>query len=412
MNLSYIRIKWALKRIFFLDLCSFRQTYWVKKIRKKPIINVVFLLTDVGKWKTEALYLKMKEHPRFNPILAATPVLSGTDKRATKMKKYLQEKHYDFIELSEKETIIKSTKADIIFYQEPYYDYYYPKHDYRENLEALICYVNYAFHSIADNVANNFIILKYAYQVYYENHSTYADLKIKNPKLAERVVVTGLPIMDNFLLFKKTEKNPWIADRLNRKKIIWAPHHTLPNSKAFIKYSTFLDYCDTMLELADKYKDQVFFAFKPHPVLKSKLLNYWSSKKIEDYYHQWDKMENTMLIDGEYCSLFMNSDAMIHDCSSFQIEYHYTKNPVLYLCDDIQKHKINLNSFARKAFDCHYIGKNSQDIEEFILNVIKGNDPMKEERKKFYTENLLLPYGESASDNIINAILGDIPSFN
>lgn len=407
MNPSYHKIRNILKRVIYLKLNPFRRYLFLHKIKNKKIINVTFLLTDVSKWKTEALYIKMKNHPRFNPILAITPTLYGENKNGTRMKQYLQNKNYAFLELSKDKTIIESTKADIIFYQEPYYNHYYPEHEYINNLKAASCYVNYAFHSIAKNSANNFIVLKYAFQVYYENMMAYEDIKKENPILAKNIVVTGLPITDMYLSYKKTSLNPWPKDNFNRKKIIWAPHHTLPNSQSFIKYSTFLDYYDIMLDLAEKYKDQVIFAFKPHPVLKTKLLDYWNKQEIEDYYHKWESMENTILSEGDYVSLFMNSDAMIHDCSSFQIEYHYTQNPVLYLCYDVQQHKANLNTFAKKAFDCHYIGKNRQDIENFIIDVIRNNDPMKDSRTKFFEDNLMLPYGKSASDNIINSILGN-----
>ena len=65
-----------------------------------------------------------------------------------------------------------------------------------------------------------------------------------------------------------------------------------------------------------------------------------------------------------------------------------------------------MNTFAKSAFELHYMGKNEQDIEQFINNVINEVDTKRDERLTFYKEYLLPPYGKSASDNIINAILG------
>jgi UDP-N-acetylglucosamine 2-epimerase len=116
-------------------------------------------------------------------------------------------------------------------------------------------------------------------------------------------------------------------------------------------------------------------------------------------------MPNTQIEEGDYVSLFKNSNAMIHDCSSFQIEYHYTHNPALYLCDDIEEHERGMNTFAKRAFELHYMGNSEQDIEQFINNVINEVDTKRDERLSFYNENLLPPYGKTASENIINAIL-------
>ena len=164
-------------------------------------------------------------------------------------------------------------------------------------------------------------------------------------------------------------------------------------------------YCDAMFSLALKYKDKIQMAFKPHPVLLTKLYNVWGKEKTDNYYCLWEKGENTQLILGDYVPLFIHSDALIHDCGSFTVEYHYTKNPVMYLLKD-EKHSEELNEFGKMAFDLHYKGRNFNDIESFINNVIAGVDPMKEERDKFYNDYLLAPDGNSASDNIINAILG------
>jgi CDP-glycerol glycerophosphotransferase (TagB/SpsB family) len=161
-----------------------------------------------------------------------------------------------------------------------------------------------------------------------------------------------------------------------------------------------------MINLANKYKDNIQIAFKPHPLLLTKLYKVWGKKKTDDYYAQWVNGENTQLVLGDYVSLFMLSDALVHDCSSFTVEYHYTRKPVMYLTKD-EHHADGLNDFGKMAFDLHYKGSCEEDIEAFINDVIEGRDEMKEKRKKFYNDYLLPPNGNSASENIIKAILGN-----
>ena len=408
MDLSYTRIKkslkWRLQNHLLLPLYPLYKPYLIKRMRKKDKIKVVFVLSELGKWKTESLYNAMKRHERFSPMLVVVDTMlhNGSEKRVMK---YLDSKGYPYTFLEQEKTITDTFHPDIIFYQEPYDNYYLENHHFIYNLKSLFCYVNYAFHSMVVPDANNMPLYGCVFQLYFENESTLLDLKNSIGDYANNGVVTGLPMTD--ILINSNGVNPWKNLSSNRKKIIWAPHHTLPGGvNSFLVYSTFLKYSDFMLEMAEKYKDSVQFAFKPHPLLKMKLEKFWPVEKINDYYNTWASMSNTQIEEGDYVSLFQYSDAMIHDCGSFQIEYHYTHNPALYLCDNIEEHERGMNTFAKSAFELHYMGKNEQDIEQFINNVINEVDTKRDERLTFYKEYLLPPYGKSASDNIINAILG------
>ena len=63
------------------------------------------------------------------------------------------------------------------------------------------------------------------------------------------------------------------------------------------------------------------------------------------------------------------------------------------------------NNVAKKAYGCHYIGKNEEDICEFIeKNVIEGKDVYAEKRNLFYDEFLFLPNGKIVAENMINDI--------
>ena len=67
----------------------------VKKVREKEIIDVLFVIHELGSWKTEGLYLKMKAHPRFNPTLLL--VEENNAKYVYDiLKNYLDEKKYDY----------------------------------------------------------------------------------------------------------------------------------------------------------------------------------------------------------------------------------------------------------------------------------------------------------------------------
>lgn len=397
------RLSWKyLRKPLYISTIPIR----VKYIRRKEKIKVVFAIADLGAWKTENLYVKMLNHQRFDVYLLLLPSLEDSSSYG-QLKKYLETKSYIYFTLKNKETIQKVFSPDIIFYQKPYGNEIDIKYFYIKNLKSLFCFVNYAFHSINDKWACNCTLHNLAWQIYYENDLCWKELIPYKDNKGKNSVVTGLPFTDQFIQFDY-QTNPWKKQSIDKKRIIWAPHHSIPEFKGMFSYSTFTKYYQFMLMLADKYANQIQIAFKPHPLLKNRLLTIWDEKKIDAYYHEWEIRENTQLEQGDYVSLFMNSDAMIHDCSSFTIEYHYTQNPVLYLEKDTH-HQDNLNTFAKKAYELHYKGHCEKDIEDFILRVINNDDPLKDKRIDYYNNFLIPPNGKSACENIIDAILGNNP---
>ncbi|MCR5191581.1 MAG: CDP-glycerol glycerophosphotransferase family protein, partial [Bacteroidales bacterium] len=211
-------------------------------------------------------------------------------------------------------------------------------------------------------------------------------------------VVTGYPGTEVFLRSDYHPSYSWKVQTGDRKKVIWAPHHTVDNG---IDGSTFLLRCDDMLELADKYRDKIQFVFKPHPLLKFKLQLLWGSEKTEEYYGRWASGENTQLEESSYVDLFLTSDAMIHDSGSFTTEYLFTKKPVMYLTDEKNAGR-RFGPFGIKSYECHYHGASRQSVDDFLSNVVLGgDDPMKSRRQDFFEKYLQPIEGMLPSERII-----------
>lgn len=379
----------------------------IKRLRKKKIINVLFVAGEIGSWKTKLLYDAMLRHSRFNPIIGVTTASDNQDGKKTFID-FLKDNDYSFVDLDSTPQHCQ-IHPDIIFYQKPYdYAYANPSVRFNKHLKSLFCHVNYAFHSMDTTWAAQMNLYECVWQHYYENAlSATPKGLIMLPDGGKQAVITGLPIQDQLLTPKENFKNPWKHQDTLKRRIIYAPHHTIGEFHLKgIGLSSFLENGEYILQLMHKYADKVQWAFKPHPLLYNKLLNVWGKEKTDAYYDEWKKAENSQVEDGEYDALFKWSDAMIHDCCSFTIEYHYTHKPVLYL---IRKDgaESDRNAFGQKAFDLHYKGQTKEDIEQFIQNVIDGVDPMKDEREKFFEDYLIPPHGKTACENIINAILGE-----
>lgn len=421
MNKIFYLIIRSLKVIIrLIQLIQYRRKIpnLVKRLRNKDNISVLFVLSDISLWKTEGLYLEMLKHPRFTPIIGTCLITadppSESIRKYNALIDYLTKKGYFYREIYNFKNKNNNPNADIVFYQQPYEDIISPEVFFRSLIDrnTLICDAHYSMRALAITKQNKWVIdidlYRHCWQMYVENKLTAEFGKVSLLR-GKNIVITGMPIQDELLKDKKELIDPWKNQDTLKKRIIYAPHHTIPTERNLINLSCFLDVCDIMLEMAQKYVGQVQIAFKPHPFLKKKLYRYWGAEKTDTYYEKWASMENTQIAEGEYISLFNYSDAMIHDCDSFTIEYTFMRKPVLFLTKPSQEYvrRNNLNKFGQMAFDLHDKGFSKEDIESFIINIIKGDDSLKLQREKFYNTYLKPPYGNSASQNIINAILGE-----
>lgn len=374
-------------------------------MRAKERVRIVFILTSLTAWKTESLYRAMAAHPRFEPQIAVCESLDRQDTEA--LRQYLTQKGYPFAEASQGTSPERDLKADIVFYQKPY-----PIFTergalaYWRNPGALTCYVDYAFHTTETDWNLDTPFLNEAWMVFFENKICVDGAAKVMRNEARNSAVTGLPFQDELMAGMAEALDPWKPmDGPRRKRIIYAPHHSIDDDGG-LNYSTFLETGETMLDIAREYADRVQFAFKPHPLLRAKLEKKWGKKRTDEYYGKWAAMANCQMETGKYIGLFAHSDAMIHDCSSFIVEYHYTRRPALYLVKEGRHSELD-SAFARKAFDLHYKAHCEAEIRDFIdKTVIMGEDSLKPWRDTFYAQELTPPGGRTACENIIGAILG------
>lgn len=380
----------------------------VKAIRKKDKIKVLFIVNELPTWKTEPLYRAMLSHPRFEPVIGVTLSLDMPESKWP-LVSYLNNRKYDFVDLDlvVYNPIKDIIQPDIIFYEKPYMDCYHHRHTMGQHLNSLFCYIPYGVHTLKSAFTiDDDILLKNSWWHFFESQFVIDSCSPYKTTGGKNFLATGLPMFDSLLLPLSEYKDPWKQE--SRKRIIYAPHHSIPGAfGSGLGYGTFLEFGEPVLELAKKYAKQTQWVFKPHPGLKRKLDILWGKEKADAYWNEWATMENSNICETDYQSLFMHSDAMIHDCASFQVEYHFTKNPVLYLQNENENSLENRNDFGLKALDLHYKAKTIGTIEDFINNVVvEENDEMKSAREEFYTHYLLPPHNKTACENILDAILG------
>ena len=378
----------------------------VRHIRKKRRIKFLFILQELSQWKTEKLYCAMLNHPRFEPVLGITTCIH-TPGAEEIVKEYCKQKGYDFILLDSEQSISKQIKVDFISHQRPYSRDIHPSHWISRNLSVPVVYIPYFLSTITESWVVNQRLCILAWREFIDNELCRKEWETIHRLHGMNYAVTGHPMMDELLAPKESIPDVW-PDTGRKKRIIFAPHHTISGIHLDgINYSTFLENGEFMLELKERYKNQVYFVFKPHPILYQNLLSVWGKERVDNYYNSWDDPGYSHVeLNNKYISLFKHSDALIHDCGSFTVEYLFTLKPVMYLVKD-EHHKDNMTLSAARAFDLHYKGKTHSDIVSFIQNVINGSDPLLDDRESFCKEHLVPPHGKTACENIMDVILGN-----
>ena len=383
-----------------------RHYFALKKIRQKKIIKVVFFATHSSNWKYDFLYRLMYLHERFDPLILVCPVDDyGHDNMIREMdkcyslfssKKYNVVKAYD-IDNNTYIDVNKEISPDIIFFTNPYQEV----NDYRyyifNFLNTLTCYAPYGYAiSNNENMLFNLPFHNLLWKGFYETdlHKKMAiDYSFNKGRNIEPV---GYLLYDEFSSFKSQRTS-------SKKIIIWAPHHTLETNSEKLGYSCFFKYYEDFLMLREKYKDKIYWVFKPHPLLRVKLYKHpqWGVERTTRYYDGWANSDYSEINEGNYTQAFIDSDALILDSISFVAEYYYTLKPSLFTIKDATiNNKFNL--FGQLAFNQLYKGREISDIVYFIDNVvIGGNDYLLSKRKMFY--NNILHKG-NASSNIIKIL--------
>lgn len=297
---------------------------------------------------------------------------------------------------------------DLTFF-EVEYDWvhpYFKAQNFPNALSFVIPYGQYLANNIHYHLSCK--MMSYVYKIFPTSVAVGNMMKkyslIKGRNICDRYL--GNPKTDIFFFPPRPYIDVWVKAHKNQKRIIWAPHHT------WAEYSNFISYSDFFLDFAERHKEDLFIAIKPHPALKDSLknVNKWSEEKIDSYFKKWQNGMNTDLFEGEWYDLFLSSDAMILDSIGFMLEYSLSMKPacVLYRENGEGKRTMKFSECGEEVYNLLYHAKSQAEIEVFVDFIKKGIDPKQENRKAFIDNNYLPPYNKSGSENIYNYIIETI----
>lgn len=409
-------MKTILKSIFYNTVVPLWHLLLVSKIRKEKKIRITFIVIKISLWKYQALYDILSKDNRFELSIVLSPSTKYSRESQLEdlknMRRYFDQLGISYVDWNlennhdpvDIKTIIN---PHILFYPQPYDAFLTPKHRYTLFWKSLICYYPYAFWMIAENWGYNLRFHNIAWKLYYGTTYNLEDAKKISLNHGRNVKVVGYP--DSDILQKPPKFDPWKCNNKRVKRIIWAPHFTIKSAiKGVPPRSNFLWMADFMLDIAQRYSDKIFIAFKPHPRLQTELYKHpeWGKSKTDMYFKKWSLISNGQLETESYFDLFKCSDAMIHDCGSFSADYLYLNKPVMFVSQNIEYLKSTVNDLGKFIYACHYIGKNNDDIISFVDKiVVNGNDSLKPTRETFIKNYLITNENVSVAQKTYDDII-------
>ena len=375
----------------------------IEVLKNKEKIRVLFLVSEISKWKTQTLFDLLKINPKYEPIIALT--LGDFQWKLPKDKKIeILYKNKEFFESKGMECVlaydIKKHKAipldkfdaDLVFYQQPWRiaSVHLPENVSKYALTFYVPYFvpNYGKLDMDCQQELHKTVLRY-YTLDKEYEIIYRKAMI--PSIG-RPVGLGHTALDFYYLNKNYKPT--------KKYVIYAPHHSINN---FENYSTFLDNGKEILEYAKKHPE-INWAFKPHPTLKYRLIKdkVMAEDEVKNYYNEWEKIA-TCCYTSDYSELFLESKALITDSASFLVEYFCTKKPVIHLISD--KCKIKPIEPFKRIIDTFYKVHNLDEMYKVFDDIlIKNDDYNKKQRLKVLKDSGL--NDNYAAKNIIDDIEG------
>ena len=413
-------IKYRLRLAKRVTACKMRYVAQVKRIRQKAVrgekIRVLFIVSEIAKWKEQKLYEAMARSKEFEPVVgisawnAQSESLCPNDEllkvhaRAEEFFDKLGDKHVRTVCVVDGKRVISDLmefSPDIVYYTEGWgpcgeQDSKHVSHF------ALTCYSPYYvpnYGVISQECHLDVHVFLWRYFCLGRFWSRFLEDSFDLFDHVVKFIPAGHPALDFFSMQK--DRKP------KGNCIVYAPHCSVPHPKCdyFPQYYGTFDWNGMAILAYAKQHPEIQWVFKPHPLLRTIMTGkltkgdgLMTSEEVDDYYAEWAKI-GTVCTDGDYQDLFLDSRVLITDCGSFLTEYGATGRPVIHLI--CAKNCRKPVPPSKMVYDTYYQVHNLDEMYATFKTVIEdAQDPKKEERLAAVKEAGIADV--NASENIVN----------
>lgn len=402
--------------VFKVLKCAWRYHHLVRRAKSKPRnekIRVLFIVSEIAKWKEQSLYEAMDKSADFFPIVGISAwnnqnerVISSSEYQrvqecAERFFDRLGDRHVRTITIENGNWVYHNLyefSPDIVFYTEQWAPCR-QQHPFDVSKCALTCFLpyyvpdfgiaNYDCYQQVERMSWTYFCLAESWRRLYQRYLWFMSYTAK-------FIPTGHPALD--YIGQNRDRTP------EEGYVIYAPHWAFPHPGQDDIYiiGTFPWNGREILAYAEAHLE-VKWVFKPHPLLRRTLIRsgVMTQEEVESYFDRWSKIAKVCM-DGNYQELFIQSRAMVTDCGSFLPEYGSTGRPVIRLI--CSQNRYVPPAVAKNVYDTYYQVHNIEELYATFKLVIEGRqDPKKESRLVAIQEAGL--YESKASQNIMNYLL-------
>ena len=382
-----------------------------EKLRAGKKLRVLFLVSNCSKWKAQSLYEAMAKSREFDPLLAVTYCDDEVHFSDAELQVRIDADIGYYNRLGDKWTMACDVKArkvfdlrqfepDIVFFPVPW-GLMDEQRVEKVARHALTCYIPYALECFDQakrksrrfdfNHMANFQLLLWLFTLVSEKYAGYTRSAHFGFEWAGRVVGLGHTALDPFAQNRGEEANGDL--------VIFAPHFSFPWNGVvpIMNHSTFHWSGKPMLEYAKRHPE-VKWAFKPHPLLRGRLVEngFMTREEVDAYYRDWEKI-GLACYDGGYADLFKRSRALITDSGSFLLEYMAVGRPLIRL--EPVDFNMRFSPVFARVLNSFYTCRDLDEMHAALKLVVENcQDPRRDERQAAAREAGL--FGNNAAERI------------
>lgn len=398
----------------------------VKRCNKKPgtdKIRLVFIVQFPTFWgKIEPVYRRASEREDYEVLILTVPVIdrlgevdhlpADTENAAYESLKNENTVVLNALDKDGNWIDLEKYQPDYVFYPRPY-DIHLPKLYQSGSVKeyAKVCYVTYGFliSKVNQKTCMNKEFFRNCY-FYFAENAIVAKINRRRMPLSHmlgyrKTVNIGYPSLLHIMEQKDVQSPLWdFARGKDLFRIIWTPRWTT-NLQA--GGSNFFRYKEKVFEYAQKNQEAAVL-YRPHPLTFQNFLHTgeWTQEEMDEFLHRYEIQPN-MNIDQEkeYGCTFWESDVLLTDGSSIDVDYFITGKPIIR-CMREEKIKGEFNAFKKEMLKGIYCAYSWEEVENYLTRLQKGEDPLKEIREQL-VQTLFSNNFDTMPDDFLNEIKRD-----
>jgi len=363
---------WALLRKVIIRVpLAYCDITWLKLSLKSRFcrsdeIKVVFVVADISIWEVfSPLYRRLISDSRFAVSVIA---IERVDLASTKPRSQV---HRFFVHRSIKYSYLgKSQQSNFLWKS---YDFAFftlgtgafPKQLSIQAASRHCRTIYLAYGMLLSNHHNyqyNHDSQHFAWRILAANDFEYSNYRLHARRANVRVVRTG------YTKFEELSNMTNSSITGIRPTVIWAPHWTI-GYRSHNRFGMFDQIRNEVITLIRSHPE-IDFVLLPHPNLPDEFNQIYltAGQSYEDYAEKFGLEKNAHVASvDKVAELFVRSSAMVTDSISFLGDYLFVQKPLLFLN---RSDRCRLNDIGEQIIQCHYSGRNADDIDIFLKQVV------------------------------------------